>query len=97
FRENFINISVDIEGDVEMVDFSGETMSQKDFAFKKHRVRATPVMAFFNFEGKRIARVIGAVSGPTEFIWFGEYVVSGAHEKTSWTRYKRERKAAARQ
>ena len=94
FREHFINIPLDIEGDVEMVGFDGEDTTQKEWAFKKHRVRATPVMAFFNLRGERIARVIGAVSGPREMLWLGEFVVDKAYEKSSWTRYKRARKQA---
>ena len=96
FREHFLNIALDIEGDVEMVGFDGEDTTQKAWAFQEHRVRATPVMAFFDLSGQRIARITGAVSGPEEFLWFGEYIVSGAYEKRPWIRYKRSRKQNAR-
>ena len=96
FRAHFLNIALDIEGDVEMVGFDGEDTTQKEWAFKKHRVRATPVMAFFDLNGKRIARITGAISGPEEFLWFGEYIVSGAYETLPWIRYKRSRKQNAR-
>ena len=46
FREHFLIFPVDIEGDVEITDFSGATTTMKDFAFKQYRVRATPVFAF---------------------------------------------------
>ena len=42
----------DIEGDLEMTDFQGRTMTQKDFSFKEYNVRATPVLAFFDLDGK---------------------------------------------
>ncbi len=92
YRENFLLFTVDIEGDVEIVDFTGESMSQKDFAFKKHRVRATPVISFFDLNGKRIHRHTGKTSGVEEFMLMGEYVAEGHHKNTSFTRYKRAKK-----
>lgn len=92
YREHFLLFSVDIEGDVEIVDFKGESMTQKDFAFKKNRVRATPVIAFFDLNGKRIHRHTGKTSGVGEFMLMGEYVADGHYQNTSFTRYKRDRK-----
>ena len=92
FQKHFVNISIDIEGDVEMVNFDGKTTKQKDFAFKEHRVRATPVIAFFDLKGKRIHRHIGKTSGVKEFLMIGEYVVSGAYKDMPFIRYKRKKR-----
>ena len=92
YRENFLIFAVDIEGDVEIVDFTGASMSQKDFAFKKNRVRATPVIAFYDLTGKRIHRHTGKTSGVKEFMLMGEYVAEGHHDKLSFTRFKRGKK-----
>ena len=92
YRENFLIFSVDIEGDVEIVDFTGTSMPQKDFAFKKNRVRATPVIAFYDLTGKRIHRHTGKTSGVKEFMLMGEFVAEGDHEKLSFTRFKRSKK-----
>lgn len=92
YRENFLIFSVDIEGDVEIVDFQGENMSQKDFAFKKNRVRATPVIAFYDLAGKRIHRHTGKTSGVKEFMLMGEYVADGHYKELSFTRFKRSKK-----
>lgn len=89
YRKHFINITIDIEGDVEMINFSGETTKQKDFAFKEHRVRATPVIAFFDLNGKRIHRHIGKTNGIDEFMQMGSYVVDGAYKDMPFIRYKR--------
>ncbi len=59
YREYFRIFSVDIEGDLEITDFQGRTTTQKDFAFKQYKVRATPVLAFFDLDGKLIARHTG--------------------------------------
>ena len=95
FKEHFINISVDIEGDVEITDFQGEHMKQKDFAFKINRVRATPVFAFYDLQGERIVRFTGATNGVEEFLWLGEYVVSDEYKNMPFTKYKRDKKNAS--
>lgn len=97
YRKHFLNISVDIEGDIEMTNFKGETKKQKDFAFKENRVRATPVIAFFDLNGKRIHRHIGKTNGVQEFMWMGEYIVDGSYKKMPFIRYKRKKRAEANQ
>ena len=92
FKEHFLIYQVDIEGDVEITDFDGNVTSMKDFAFKQHRVRATPVIAFFDLQGKRVVRYTGATSDAEEFMLLGEFVVSGEYRNTSFTRYKRSRR-----
>ena len=90
YRNNFLIFSVDIEGDLEIVTFNGKTMKQKDFSFKVNRVRATPVFAFYNLEGKRIFRYTGKTAGVDEFLLMGEFVKNKKYNKTSFTRYKRQ-------
>ena len=92
YRENFLNFTVDIEGDIEVTNMQGKTVKQKDFAFRENRVRATPVIAFFDLEGNRIFRHTGKTSGVEEFIWMGEYVADGTYKETSFTRYKRSKR-----
>lgn len=97
FRKNFRIFIIDIEGDVEMVDFQGNTTTQKDFAFKANRVRATPVMVFYDLDGKEIMRYTGATSGAEEFLWLGQFIAEGHHRDMRFTKYKRQRSRAARQ
>lgn len=94
FRKHFLNFSVDIEGDIEIVDFKGKSKTQKHFSEKDNRVRATPVFAFFDLNGKRINRFIGRTSGVEEFLWLGEYVAEGHYEKMPFLKYKRMKKKA---
>ncbi len=95
YRSHFLVFPLDIEGDVEITDFKGQTVRQKDFALKQYRVRATPVFAFFDLDGNLIARYTGATKDAQEFLWLGEYVVSGAYKDGDFGRYKRERLQAA--
>ena len=96
FRQHFLNFSVDIEGDIEITSFAGEATTQKTFATKDHRVRATPVFAIFDLQGKRIARFTGKTSNVEEFMWLGQYVVEQQYEKMSFFNYKRLKKQEAK-
>lgn len=89
FKKYFYIYRIDIEGDIEITDFDGNTTTEKDFAFRQHRVRATPVIAFFDLNGKRIVRYTGATSTSEEFLWLGEYVVEEKYKETSFTKYKK--------
>lgn len=92
YRKHFRIFAVDIEGDVPIVDFDGNETTEKDFAFRQHRVRATPVIMFFDLDGRPVARYTGATRDAEEFLLLGEYVVSGAWREQSFTRYKRRKR-----
>jgi len=91
YRRHFRSLEVDVNGDVTITDFSGKEMSQKDFSFKLHRVRATPVFIFFGLDGKVLTRYTGAARDAREFLLLGEFIESGAHAQTNFTAYKRDR------
>jgi thioredoxin-related protein len=96
FKQHFQIYAVDIEGDVEIVDFQGQTMKEKDFAFKQFKVRATPVFCFFDLDGQLITRFTGATNDATEFMWLGEYVVDEHYKSNNFSRYKRAKKKELR-
>jgi len=90
FKEHFLIFPMDVEGDVEVTDFNGSSMPEKDLALKSYRVRATPVFAFFDLDGKLITKYIGATRDPAEFMLLGQYVVDGHYKEMSFQKYKRE-------
>lgn len=91
YRKYFRPIHLDTKGDTPLVDFAGKEWLEKDFAFKGHRVRATPVFIFFDTNGNTMLRYTGATRSVEEFLWLGEFVVSGAYKNKTFTAYKRER------
>ncbi|KAA6185776.1 thioredoxin fold domain-containing protein [Thiohalocapsa marina] len=95
FKDNFLIFAVDVEGDVEVTDFQGNTAVQKDFALKQFRVRATPVFAFFDLDGNLVARYTGATGDAEEFLLLGRYVVEGAYRDTTFSKYKRQQSDSA--
>lgn len=96
FQEHFQIYTVDIEGDVEISDFKGQPIKEKDFAFKHFKVRATPVFAFFDLDGNLLTRFTGATNTADEFMWLGEFVVDGHYKSTNFSRYKRAKKKEMR-
>ena len=96
YRKNFLNFIIDIEGDIEMINLKGKTVKQKDFA-KEIRVRATPVIAYYNLDGKMIYRHTGKTSGVDEFMWLGEYIANEVYKtKTRFSHYKRKKRSEAK-
>lgn len=92
YKDNFLIFTVDIEGDVEIINFKGQEMTQKDFAFKENRVRATPVIAFFDLKGERVMRFTGRTKDVEEFLLMGQFVVEQAYKTEKFSRYKRKHK-----
>lgn len=90
YKEHFLIFPVDIEGDVEITDFTGDTLPQKDYALTTHRVRATPVFAFFDLDGNLVTRYTGATRNADEFMQLGHYVAEGVYTRISFPKYKRE-------
>ena len=87
YKKNFLLYELDINGQTDLVDFEGEDTTSKDFAFK-HRVRATPVIAFFDLKGKKIFKRTG-YSNLEEFMIMGKYIVDDVYLKENFIRYKR--------
>lgn len=89
YRGHFRNFMVDIDGDLEITDFTGTETTQKEFA-KRARVRATPVIAFYDLEGKEIFRHTGRTSGVEEFFLMGQFVAEGLYKDQKFNLYKRQ-------
>ena len=87
YKENFINLTVDIKGSIDMVDFDGTDTLQKKFAFK-HKIRATPVQMFFDLNGKKIFKRTGYTDAKT-FLLMGRYITDGIYKKENFIKYKR--------
>lgn len=94
YRKHFRSLHMDTRGDTLITDFSGREMAEKDFAFKEHRVRATPVFIFFGLDGKPVQRFTGATRDAEEFLWLGEFVANGEYKTRNFVAYKRERLGA---
>lgn len=73
FNDKFLNLAIDIYGDVEIRDFDGVTTPSKFFS-EHRKVYLTPTMIFFDLKGKEIYRRTGSLKTPEAFLLLGEYV-----------------------
>ena len=89
FREHFRVVALDAEGEVLINDFDGTAITEADFALKNLRVRATPVFAFFDLEGKLLTRYTGAVKNDFDFMLLGKFVVDGHYENQRFSKFRR--------
>ena len=87
YRKHFLSFPVDTQGDVAMTDFKGNETVEKAFALQQ-RVRATPVIMFFDLEGNPIARHTGPSRDKDDFLMLGRYVIEGAYKQMPYARYK---------
>jgi thioredoxin-related protein len=93
FRKNFLIFAMDTKSGAEVTDFQGHQTTQKALFSKiTHNRGATPVMAFFDLNGKLVVRYTGATSGVDEFMWLGQYAADGLYKKLPFTKYKREKR-----
>ena len=97
YRKHFQLLIIDTLGDNAMNNFDGNEMTEKDFAFKIHHVRATPVFMFFDTTGKTTMRYTGTTRTTEEFLWLGEFIVSGKYKKMKFAKYKQEKNNSHRQ
>lgn len=94
YRQRFRSLHIDTRGDNVITDFDGREMPEKDYAFKEHRVRATPVFIFVGLDGKVVHRHTGVTRDAEEFLWLGEFVADSHFRVTNFTAFKRGRLAA---
>ncbi|MBU1223194.1 MAG: thioredoxin family protein [Gammaproteobacteria bacterium] len=87
FRAKFLLYPIDVNGDTALTDFQGSHTTEKAFALGL-RVRATPVLMFFDLDGKLMARHTGPVKDKAEFLLLGRYITEGAYATQPFTKYK---------
>lgn len=89
YRERFVSIAVDINGDVELTDVDGITLPSKVFA-QHRRVKTTPTLSFIDLSGAEVYRRATMVSGVGEFMLMGQYIAEGRYTDTPWRDYAEE-------
>ncbi|MBC8493983.1 MAG: thioredoxin fold domain-containing protein [Candidatus Thioglobus sp.] len=88
FKTHFLNYKINTDSDLELVDFDGNDTVERVFAKRHNRIGATPVLAFFDLNGKRVVRRTGFAS-EKEFLLLGKYMAEKAYLEENFVRYKR--------
>ena len=89
FKEHFRIIAVNAEGGAPIVDFEGNDTSETRFALSLLRVRATPVFAFFDADGKLLTKYTGTTKNADDFMLLGEFVVGEHYKESKFSKYRR--------
>jgi thioredoxin-related protein len=87
YRQRFAVLAVDIKGAVPISNFGGRATTEKDFALAQG-VKYTPVIMFYDLNGKPLTRVDGEIRTTEEFMLLGEFVASGAYARMKFADYK---------
>jgi|GEM_PF-845589 len=69
-QKNFEVMSMNMYGEVEVTDFDGEKLPEKDLAFKQ-QINFTPTTVFFDETGKEVFRLPGYFS---PYFWMAGFV-----------------------
>ena len=83
YRERFINIAVDIHGDIEIIDFKGITLPSKKFADQRE-IFLTPVISFIDLNGNEVYRHLGMIKTPAEFLLLGQFIEDKQYLNTTY-------------
>lgn len=79
YRKHFRVVSIDFNGDQEVVDPAGKTWTEKRYAGKEGvGIRGTPSFLFLDLQGREMTRNYGEIRSVDTFMKLGAYVVSGA-------------------
>ena len=86
YGQRFVNISIDLHGDVELKDFDGISLSTKNFS-KQRNVFVTPVIAFIDLHGEEIYRHVGMIKTAQEFLLLGKFIEGGHNRNMDYDRF----------
>jgi len=83
FGVRYTSVAIDLHGDIELTDFDGATLPAKDFCAQQG-IYFTPVISFFDSNGREVYRHNGMVETPEEFLLLGEYVAGHFYQDTGY-------------
>ncbi|HTO47365.1 MAG TPA: thioredoxin family protein [Burkholderiales bacterium] len=87
YREHFAVLAIDLRGAVPIVDFTGTATTEKAFAADQG-VKFTPLIIFYDLDGRPVARHRGEIRDVREFMLLGRFVATGAYRSQSFAEYK---------
>ena len=87
YREHFANFTINIYGAVPITDFAGRDFTEKSYA-QALGIEGTPTLAFYDFGGKEVVRMLGPIKDATEFLLLGQFVASGAYKTRQFAEYR---------
>ena len=96
FQSNFRLLEMNIESPQLLFDEKGQQLKHIGYA-KTQRIRLTPTITFLDQNGELVYRHVGMIVDPQEFIWLGEYVITGQTRKQNFATFKMYKRRSATQ
>jgi thioredoxin-related protein len=87
YRERFVLLPLDTLGALTITDFQGREWTEKEFA-RSVPVKATPTFIFYDLDGRPVAKHVGRIKDPAEFMLLADYVASGTYRTMSFAQYR---------
>jgi len=87
YRERFVVLPLDILGALPITDFAGKEWTEKAFA-RAVPIRGTPTFIFYDLDGKPVAKHVGRMTDPADFMLLADFVASGKHRNMDFAQYR---------
>jgi len=89
YRKHFRVLSIDFNGDQEVIDPAGRSLAEKTYAGKGGvAIRGTPSFLFLDLQGKEMTRHYGEIRSVEDFLLLGKFVVSDAWRSGDFRTYR---------
>lgn len=89
YSERFLNIAIDIHGDIEITDFDAISLPEKVFA-EHRRVTMTPTLSFIDLDGNETYRHLGMVKTADEFLMMGKFIADKQYIHMTFKDYSKQ-------
>lgn len=87
YRERFILLPLDTLGALPITDFQGREWTEKAFA-RAVPIKGTPTFIFYGLDGKPLAKHVGRIREPEDFMLLADYVVSDSYRNMGFAQYR---------
>ena len=87
YRERFVLIPLDTLGALTITDFAGREWTEKEFA-RSVPIKGTPTFIFYSLDGKPVAKHVGRIEDPVDFMLLADFVASGNHRNMNFAEYR---------
>jgi len=87
YRERFVLLPLDTLGALTITDFAGKEWTEKEFA-RSVPIRGTPTFIFYDLAGQPVARHVGRISDPGDFMLLAEFVATGSYRTMAFAQYR---------
>jgi thioredoxin-related protein len=92
YRERFVLLPLDTLGALTITDFDGKEWTEKEYA-RSIPIKGTPTFVFYGLNGKPLAKHVGRIKDPIEFMLLADFVATGAYRNMDFAQYKHSNKA----